>query len=142
MLSKKQALNMLKMQELQPEMKKLQEKYKKDMEKRTKAQQELFRKNNYNPMGGCLVMFVQLPIFIGLYRSLMVDVELRQAPLFGDAIRWCSNLSAPDMLFDWSGFMPDCGGVSTFFPQFGDLVEVFEGCRMAEKRRICAWNLG
>src|SRR5262249_15538071 len=46
------------------------------------------------------------PIFVGLYRSLMVDVELRQSPLFGSAIRWCSNLAAPDMFFDWSSFMP------------------------------------
>ncbi len=77
------------------------------MEGRTKAQQELFRKHNYNPLGGCLVLFIQLPIFVGLYRSLQVDVELRDAPLFSHAIRWCSNLAAPDMLFDWSRFMPD-----------------------------------
>ena len=106
-LSRKQALNMVKMQELQPEIKRIQKKYEKELEKRTKAQQDLFRKNNYNPMGGCLLMFVQLPVFLGLYRALMVDVELRQAPLLGEAIRWCSNLAAPDMLFDWSGFMPD-----------------------------------
>ena len=49
---------------------------------------------------------LQLPVFIGLYRGLAVDVELRQAPLFGQAIRWCSNLAAPDMLFNWSSFMP------------------------------------
>ena len=105
-LSIKQAANAQKMQELQPEIKRIQEKYKKDLEARSKAQQELFRKHNYNPMGGCLVMFLQLPIFIGLYRSLMVDVELRQAPLFSEAIRWCSNLAAPDMFYDWSWFMP------------------------------------
>ena len=94
------------MQELQPEIKKIQEKYKKDMEGRTKAQQELFRKHNYNPLSGCLVAFVQLPIFLGLYRSLMVDVELRDAPLISEAVRWCSNLAAPDMLYNWSSFMP------------------------------------
>lgn len=105
-LSKKQALGAQKMQELQPEIKKLQEKYKNNLEARGKAQQELFRKHNYNPMGGCLVLFLQLPIFVGLYRALMVDVELRQAPLIAESIRWCSNLAAPDMLFDWSGFMP------------------------------------
>jgi len=105
-LSRKQALNVQKMQELQPEIKKIQEKYKKDLEARTKAQQELFRKHNYNPLGGCLVMFIQLPIFVALYRGLMVDIELRDAPLLSHAIRWCSNLSAPDMLFDWQGFMP------------------------------------
>jgi len=105
-LSKKQALGAQKMAELQPEIRKIQEKYKKDMEARTKAQQELFKKHNYNPLSGCLVLFLQLPIFIGLYRGLMVDVELRQAPLISESIRWCSNLAAPDMFLDWSGFMP------------------------------------
>ena len=105
-MSRKQALNAQKMQELQPEIKRLQERFKKDIEGRTKAQQELFRKHNYNPLSGCLVLFIQLPIFIGLYRSLQVDVELRDAGLFGHAIRWCSNLAAPDMLFDWSRFLP------------------------------------
>ena len=106
-LSRKQAINMAKMQELKPEIDRIAEKYKNDVEKRTKAQQELFRKHSYNPMGGCLMMFIQLPIFIGLYRSLMVDVELRDAPLISHAIRWCSNLAAPDMLLDWSPIMPE-----------------------------------
>ena len=106
-LSRKQAIGAQKMQELQPEIKRIQEKYKKDVEGRTKAQQELFRKHNYNPMSGCLVMFVQLPIFVALYRALMVDIELRQAPLISEAVRWCSNLAAPDMLFNWSSFMPE-----------------------------------
>ncbi|MGA2620513.1 MAG: YidC/Oxa1 family insertase periplasmic-domain containing protein [Thermoguttaceae bacterium] len=106
-LSRKQALNAQKMQELQPEIKRIQEKYKKDVEGRARAQKELFRKHKYNPLGGCLVLFIQLPVFIGLYRSLQVHVELRDAPLFSHAIRWCSNLAAPDMLFDWSRFMPD-----------------------------------
>lgn len=105
-LSRKQALGARKMQELQPEIKRIQEKYKKDIEARTKAQQELFRKHNYNPLSGCLVLFIQFPVFIALYRSLMVDIELRQAPLLWEGFPWCSNLSAPDMLFDWSGFMP------------------------------------
>ncbi len=106
-LSRKQTLNAQKMQELQPEIKRIQETYKNNMEGRTKAQQELFRKHNYNPLGGCLLVFFQLPIFLGLYRSLMVDVELRQAPLISESVRWCSNLAAPDMLFNWSSFMPD-----------------------------------
>jgi len=106
-LSRKQALSAQKMQELQPELKRLNEKYKGNVEQKTKAQQELFRKHNYNPLGGCLLMFIQLPIFIGLYRSLMVDVELRQAPLITEAIRWGSNLAAPDMLYDWRSFMPE-----------------------------------
>jgi len=105
-LSKKQAESARKMQEIQPELKKLVEKYKKNMEARMKAQRELFRKHNYNPAAGCLLLFVQLPIFVALYRSLMVDVELRGAPLFSHLIRWCNNLAAPDKFLDWFGFMP------------------------------------
>jgi YidC/Oxa1 family membrane protein insertase len=105
-LSRKQALSMVKMQELKPELDRIVEKHKTDMQKRSQAQQELFRKHNYNPAAGCLPMFLQLPIFLGLYRALAVDVELRQAPLFSEAIRFCSDLSAPDMLFDWSQWTP------------------------------------
>ncbi len=105
-ISRKQALSSQKMQALQPEMKAIAEKYKNDPEKRTKATQELWKKHDYNPAGGCLLVFIQIPIFMGLYRSLATDVELRQAPLFTDAIRWCSNLAAPDMLWDWSKALP------------------------------------
>ncbi|MCA9100920.1 MAG: YidC/Oxa1 family insertase periplasmic-domain containing protein, partial [Planctomycetales bacterium] len=105
-LSRQQVRSAQKMQELQPELKKLQEKYKNDVEKRTRAQQELFRKHNYNPLGGCLVLIVQLPIFMGLYRALAVDVELRQAPLLWQGFPWAPNLAAPDMLMRWDSFMP------------------------------------
>jgi YidC/Oxa1 family membrane protein insertase len=105
-LSRKQALGAQKMQELKPEMDKINEKYKGKPEEKTRAMQELWRKHNYNPMSGCLMAFVQLPIFLGLYRALMVDVELRQAPLISESFSWCNNLAAPDRLLDWSGFMP------------------------------------
>ena len=118
-LSRKQALGAQKMQELQPEMKRIQEKYKKDMEARTKAQQDLFRKHNYNPLSGCLVLFFQLPIFIALYRLLSVDIELRQAPLIHESVRWCSNLAAPDMLLNWTPFVP--AFVSNWSPYFNIL---------------------
>ncbi len=105
-ISRKQALSAQKMQELQPQIKALTEKYKSNPQERQRAQMELFRKHHYNPLAGCLPMFLQLPIFVGLYRSLMVDVELRDAPLISAAVRWCSNLAAPDMLFDWSRWAP------------------------------------
>ena len=108
-LSRKQAMGARKMQQLQPEIRKIMDKYKDDMEGRAKAQQELFKKHDYHPLGGCWVIFIQMPIFIGLYRSLMVDVELRQAPLLWDGIRWCSNLAAPDMLIPWGGFWENVG---------------------------------
>jgi YidC/Oxa1 family membrane protein insertase len=51
-------------------------------------------------------MFLQLPIFIGLYRCLSVDIELRQAPLI-PGISWCSNLAGPDMAWRWQESLPD-----------------------------------
>ncbi|HEX7375623.1 MAG TPA: YidC/Oxa1 family insertase periplasmic-domain containing protein [Pirellulales bacterium] len=104
-LSRHQALSAAKMQQLQPEMKKMAEKYK-DPQERMKAQREFFRKHDYHPLSGCLPALVQLPIFLGLYRSLAVDIELRQAPLISSSIRWCSNLGAPDMLWYWKPYLP------------------------------------
>ncbi|WP_428304417.1 YidC/Oxa1 family insertase periplasmic-domain containing protein [Lacipirellula sp.] len=106
-VSRGQAKSMAKMQALKPEMDRIKERYKGDQQKQAAAMQDLYRKHSVNPLAGCLPALIQLPIFLGLYRGLAVDVELRQAPLFGDSIRWCSNLAAPDMLYDWSWFMPD-----------------------------------
>jgi YidC/Oxa1 family membrane protein insertase len=105
-ISYRQTQNMARIQALKPEMDRISEKYKNDMQKKSQATQELYRKHSINPLGGCLPLVLQMPIFIGLYRALMVDVELRQSTLFGPAIHWCSNLAAPDMFFDWSSFMP------------------------------------
>lgn len=121
-LSRKQALNAQRMQELQPEIKKINEKFKGNAEARTKATQDLFRKHSYNPFSGCLPMFIQLPIFIGLYRSLSVDVELRQAALI-PGLEWCSNLAAPDMLFYWGNFMP--GMVISWLGPYFNLLPCF-----------------
>jgi YidC/Oxa1 family membrane protein insertase len=139
--SRKQAINAIKMQELQPEIKKIQEMYKKDVEARTKAQQELFRKHNHNPLGGCVVAFIQLPVFVALYNSLRVDVELRDAPLISHAIRWCSNLAAPDMLFYWKpyvshyiidgfSFFPALGPYLNLLPIFSILVILWQQKKM------------
>ncbi|MEX2316104.1 MAG: YidC/Oxa1 family insertase periplasmic-domain containing protein [Pirellulales bacterium] len=106
-LSYKQTQSMARMQALKPEMDRIAEKYKGDMQKRSQATQELYSKHKINPLAGCLPMLLQLPIFIGLYRALMMDVELRGSPLLSEAVRWCSNLAAPDMLLDWSSVMPD-----------------------------------
>jgi YidC/Oxa1 family membrane protein insertase len=105
-VSRGQARSMAKLNDLKPEMERIKEKYKGDQQKQAKAMQDLYRKHKVNPLGGCLPALIQLPVFIGLYRGLAVDVELRQMPLFGSWIHWCSNLAAPDMLYDWSRFMP------------------------------------
>ncbi len=102
-ISRKQAQNAQKMQELKPEMDRINEKYKGKAEEKTRAMQELWRKHNHNPMAGCLPALLQIPVFLGLYRALWIDISLRQAPLFGDAVHWCSNLAAPDMLWYWKG---------------------------------------
>lgn len=59
------------MQELQPQLKKIQEKYKNDREKLTQAQMELYRKHGVNPLGGCLPLLIQFPILIGLYQAII-----------------------------------------------------------------------
>ncbi|WP_146408118.1 YidC/Oxa1 family insertase periplasmic-domain containing protein [Allorhodopirellula heiligendammensis] len=105
-LSRKAAVNAQRMQELAPELKKITEQYKDDMEGRVKAQRELQQRVGFNPLSGCLPMFLQLPIFMGLYRSLSVDIELRQAA-FASWTTWASNLAAPDMLYYWGDWMWD-----------------------------------
>jgi YidC/Oxa1 family membrane protein insertase len=96
------------MQVMQPEIKKIQEKYKDNLERRARAQNELFKRYNYSPLsmfGGCLLMFLQLPIFIGLYRGLSVDIALRGQPLI-PGLQWCSNLAGPDQLLYWEHWLP------------------------------------
>ena len=127
-LTRKQAQNAQKMQQLQPEIKKLAEKYKGKREEQARAQQELFRKHNYSPFAGCLPIFIQIPIFVGLYNSLKVDVELRQAPLISENIRWASDLSAPDMLWYWQPFMPFFAGDDGWLGPFLNLLPCITIC--------------
>ncbi len=105
-LGRQAAINAQRMQELQPELKKINDLYKDNMEKRAKAMQELYSKHNFRPLSGCLPLFIQIPIFIGLYRCLSVDISLRQQALI-PGISWCSNLAGPDLLADWSSWMPE-----------------------------------
>lgn len=128
-IGRQQAKSAKMMQELAPEIKKIKEKYPNDTEKQTKAQQELFRKHNYNPLVGCLPMFIQLPIFIGLYRALSVDIELRQTPLI-QGLEWCSNLAAPDMMFQWNHLIPfeALTGYTGFLGPYFNLLPVISTC--------------
>lgn len=105
-LTRRASLNAQKMQTLQPEIKRINELYKNDFERRAKETRELYRKHNFNPASGCLPLFIQIPIMIGLYRAVSVDVQLRQQPLI-PGFDWCSNLAGPDMLLNWSTWMPD-----------------------------------
>ncbi len=104
-ISRKAVINAQMMQALAPEMKKIKEKYPENLEKQGLAQRELFRRFKYNPFSGCLIVFLQLPIFIGLYRGLSVDFELRDQPLI-PGMSWCSNLAGPDQMWNWSNYLP------------------------------------
>ncbi len=101
--------SMKRMQQLTPRMKKLQEKYKNNKEKLNKEMMELYRKNRVNPLGGCLPMLLQLPVFFALYSALSSAVELRHAPF----IFWISDLSQPDGL----GITPILMGASMYIQQ-------------------------
>lgn len=93
-LSNKSFQSMAAMKKLQPQMERLRERYKDDRQKLNQETMELYKRNKVNPLGGCLPMLVQFPVFIGLYQGLMYAIELRQAPFFG----WISDLSSPDRL--------------------------------------------
>jgi YidC/Oxa1 family membrane protein insertase len=99
-LTKSSLKSMSAMRKLQPEIEALKKKYKSDPKKMNQAQMELFRKHKVNPMGGCLPILVQMPIFFALYNVLSESVQLRRAPFVG----WIDDLSAPDTLFHLGTF--------------------------------------
>lgn len=97
-----QKLNAVKMQPLQDEMKRLNERYKDNPQARQKAMMDLYKKHDINPaamMGGCLPMLVQIPIFIGLYGMLRVAPEFRFSSLL-----WIDQLAYPDTVAMLGGF--------------------------------------
>lgn len=110
-LSRKQALGAAKMQEIKPEIDALKKKYGNDREKMGRAQMELFRKHKYNPLSGCWVLLIQLPIFLGLYQGLNNSVDLRMAPFL-----WIDNLAAPDALFSMPFAIPYLGDQFNLLP--------------------------
>jgi YidC/Oxa1 family membrane protein insertase len=97
-LTHKSMKSMKRMQDLQPQIAKLKEKYKDDKQELNKATMEMFREHKVNPLGSCWPMFLQLPVFIALYQALSYAIELRHAPFVCyPQIYLCINdLSAPD----------------------------------------------
>lgn len=80
------------MQQLQPEIQKVRDKYKNDREKMNQAVMQMYKDKKVNPVGGCLPMLVQIPVFFALYRALLGTIDLRHAE-FG---LWLTDLSAKD----------------------------------------------
>ena len=87
--------SMANMRRVQPKMVSIREQFADDKQKQSQAMMELYKKEKINPMGGCLPILVQMPVFMGLYWMLMESVELRQAPF----ILWIKDLSVMDPVF-------------------------------------------
>lgn len=105
-ISQKGMKSMKNMQKLQPKMVKIKEKYKGDPAKMNQEVMNLYKTYKVNPLGGCLPMVLQIPVFFALYKVLLMGIELRHAPF----MLWITDLSAPDRL--WLGFdIPYLGGL-------------------------------
>ncbi|QSX37279.1 membrane protein insertase YidC [Shewanella sedimentimangrovi] len=108
-LTKAQYVSMAKMRNLQPKLADLKERFGDDRQKMGQAMMELYKKEKVNPMGGCLPMLLQMPIFIALYWVLMESVELRHAPF----MLWIHDLSVQDPYY----VLPLLMGVSMWLMQ-------------------------
>jgi len=104
-LTKTSTESMKRMQLLQPKIKELQEKYKDNKEKQSKAMMELYQKEKVNPMAGCLPLLLQMPVFVALYQALAHTIALRNTPFVG----WIDDLSKPDALFTMPFSLPFLG---------------------------------
>lgn len=106
--------SMKRMSQLQPQMKELQEKYKDNPQKMNQKLMEFMKENKVNPMGGCLPMLLQMPVFFGFFTMLRSAVELR-----GETFLWVCDLSASDTIFHVAGFpinpLPIIMGVTMFW---------------------------
>ncbi len=101
--------SMANMRRLSPKLKALKERYGDDRQKMSKAMMEIYKKEKINPLGGCLPILVQIPVFIALYWVLLESVEMRQAPF----ALWITDLSAKDPFY----VLPLLMGISMFIQQ-------------------------
>ncbi|WP_334014124.1 membrane protein insertase YidC [Alteromonas sp. S167] len=108
-LTKKQYESMARMRNLAPKMQQLKDRFGDDRQKMSQAMMELYRKEKVNPMGGCLPLLLQMPIFLALYWVLMESVELRHA----DFALWITDLSVKDPYF----VLPILTGASMYLLQ-------------------------
>jgi YidC/Oxa1 family membrane protein insertase len=125
-LSRRQAISSARMQakmaELQPELKKLEEKYKDDPNRLRQEKIDLQMKRGINPaamLGSCWMVFAQMPIFLGLYYALQESIQFRLARFL-----WMPNLAAPDMLFWWDWNVPIWGLIPAYLGPFFNLLPI------------------
>ena len=91
-IAQRQFASMASMRAVQPKLKVLQERYKEDKPRLQQEMMKLYQAEKINPLGGCLPIFIQIPIFYALYKVLMLSIEMRHQPFIG----WIKDLSAPD----------------------------------------------
>ena len=103
-LANRSYLSMAKMKAVQPEMTLIRERFKDDKQKQQQELMELYKREQINPVAGCLPVIVQIPVFFGLYKVIFITLEMRHAPFFG----WIKDLSAPDptTMFNLFGLLP------------------------------------
>ncbi len=94
-LTKSSTQSMKRMQEIQPELQALKTKYKDDQQRQTQEMMRIYKENKVNPVGGCLPLVVQMPVFFALFTILRKTIDLRQA----DFALWINDLSRLDVLF-------------------------------------------
>lgn len=111
-LTHKSTKSMKDMQRLQPKVKALQEKYKDDKEKMNREMMKLYKEAGVNPLGGCLPILLQMPVFIALYNVLRNTIELRGAPF----VWWIDDLASPDVLFEFGVEIPFIGSEFHLLP--------------------------
>ena len=108
-LSEMSYKSMAKMRKVAPRIKKMKEQYGEDRQAMSKAMMEMYKREKINPMGGCLPILVQMPVFISLYWVLLESVEIRHAPF----ALWLTNLTDKDPYF----VLPVLMGISMFIQQ-------------------------
>jgi YidC/Oxa1 family membrane protein insertase len=103
-LANRAAVSMSRMKKVQPEVERIRERYGEDKMRQQQAIMELYKKENVNPLSGCLPILIQIPVFFSLYKVLYTTIEMRQAPFFG----WIHDLSMPDptTVFNLFGLVP------------------------------------
>ncbi|MEN8006239.1 MAG: membrane protein insertase YidC [Candidatus Krumholzibacteriota bacterium] len=111
-LTKTSTESMKKMQELQPKMNALKEKYKNDKDKLNKATMQLYQEEKVNPLSGCLPLLVQSPVFIALYQALSHTISLRGQPF----VLWINDLSQPDAITQLPFALPFLGADLNVLP--------------------------
>jgi YidC/Oxa1 family membrane protein insertase len=100
-----------KMKRVQPRLEELKKKYEKDPQALRREQARIMQEEKaFPPLGGCLPIFIQLPIFFGLYSALRTSFDLRQARFFG----WIDDLSRPDRMFELGFELPLIGTIEHF----------------------------